>query len=351
MNLIIAFIVEAVFGYPHFIFSKIKHPVVWIGAVIDCLEKKFNKSRNNFAMGVFSMAIMLAIVILISLLITKDTHPIVEIICMASLLATRSLYSHVADVYVALCHPADGAAIAQDLDTVQPNGSQYDKARKKLAKIVGRDTEHLNESEISKASIESLAESFCDGVVAPLFWGALFGLAGIAAYKAINTADSMIGHKTPRFLAYGWAAARADDVANYIPARLSALLIIIASGARAKFALKTTLNDARKHASPNSGFPEAAMAGALGITLGGARNYDGELHNAPIIGGQFCHCEEALADVAIQSHTKKDWIASPQAARNDEFAVIILKKALKIYIIACSLLFVILLIPEVFLYL
>jgi len=297
--------VEAVFGYPQFIFSKIKHPVVWIGAVIDCLEKKFNKSRNNFAMGVFSMAIMLAIVISISLLITKYTHPIVEIICMASLLATRSLYSHVADVYAAL------------------KKKDIAHARLEVAKIVGRDTEHLNEAEISKASIESLAESFCDGVVAPLFWGSLFGFAGIAAYKAINTADSMIGHKTPSFLAYGWAAARADDVANYIPARLSALFIIIASGARAKFALRTTLNDARKHASPNSGFPEAAMAGALGIALGGARSYDGEVHNAPIIGGKY---ELQASGVGL-------------------------RQALKIYIISCGLLFAILLIPAVFLYL
>lgn len=252
------------------------------------------------------MLILLSATIVTSLLISNYTGAIGEIIVIASLFATRNLYDHVNVVYKAL----------------QQNS--LENARLELAKIVGRDTKNLDESEINKASVETLAESFNDGVVAPLFWACLFGLSGIAAYKAVNTADSMIGHKTKRYLYFGWAAARLDDAMNFIPARMSALLIIatcpLSLWERAR--VRAIIKEAKNHASPNSGYPEAAMAYALGICLGGKRSYDGEEYYAPLIG-------EGLR--------KKITITD-------------LQKALRIYAIACAALWLILLIPAIALY-
>jgi adenosylcobinamide-phosphate synthase len=149
-----------------------------------------------------------------------------------------------------------------------------------VGRIVGRDTANLGEPGVAAAALESLAESFNDGVIAPLFWFALTGLAGLFAYKAINTADSMIGHREERWRAFGWAAARTDDVVNWIPARLAAALIALIGGG----GWQVMWRDARKHASPNAGWPEAAMAGALGVTLGGPATYDGVAHDRPTFG-------------------------------------------------------------------
>jgi adenosylcobinamide-phosphate synthase len=157
-----------------------------------------------------------------------------------------------------------------------------------VSHIVGRDPQVLDESGVSKAAIESLAESTSDAVVAPLFWLLLLGLPGIVLYKAINTADSMVGHKSERYLQFGWASARLDDVANWIPARLTALLIagtcLLVPRTDAEAAWSTALRDAGRHSSPNSGWPEAAFAGALHIALGGQRSYEGEVHDLPTFG-------------------------------------------------------------------
>jgi adenosylcobinamide-phosphate synthase len=186
-------------------------------------------------------------------------------------LATRSLLSEASSVIRAL--------EAYDIEL----------ARQRLSRIVGRDTGHLNESEISRAVIETLAESACDGIVAPMFWLAAGGVPAAMAYKAINTLDSMIGHFEPPYQHFGRVAARLDDVANYIPARLTALGIIAAAklqGLNANRARQTWLLDGGKHASPNAGQTEAAMAGALGVRLGGANSYDGELHDAPVLNAE-----------------------------------------------------------------
>jgi adenosylcobinamide-phosphate synthase len=180
---------------------------------------------------------------------------------MSAFIAQRSLYGHVADV---------ARAIAV---------SGLEGGRLAVAKIVGRDPNRLDKGGVSRAAIESLAENFSDAVVAPVFWALLLGLPGLIAYKAINTADSMIGHRSPRHRDFGWASARLDDVVNWPAARLSALLMALGAlllpGADALQALAVTLRDARRHRSPNAGWPEAALAGALGFALNGPRAYRG----------------------------------------------------------------------------
>jgi adenosylcobinamide-phosphate synthase len=180
--------------------------------------------------------------------------------------ALRSLHDHVA----AVAHPLQSADLAA--------------ARSAVSKIVGRDPAHLDEAAIARAAIESLAENTSDGIVAPLFWGVLFGLPGIVGYKAVNTLDSMIGHRNERHEAFGWAAARIDDVANLVPARLTGLLFALCS-AHPMEAMSCMIKDARRHRSPNAGWPEAAMAGALGVRLCGPRFYHGELADEPWLNG------------------------------------------------------------------
>jgi adenosylcobinamide-phosphate synthase len=181
---------------------------------------------------------------------------------MSTLIAQKSLYQHV-------------AAVASGLETGGLGGG-----RLAVSRIVGRDPEALDQAGVSRAAIESLAENFSDGVVAPVFWAALFGLPGLLAYKVINTGDSMIGHKTERHLQFGWAAARLDDLLNLVPARLSALIVCAAAwllpGADPLAAWRAMWRDARKHRSPNAGWPEAAFAGALSLAIAGPRVYHGE---------------------------------------------------------------------------
>lgn len=261
---LLACFLDAACGWPAWLTARIGHPVVWMGHGIAFLERKLNRPAFSFAgrrwLGGLSVLLLLAATIGISIAIARIGWW-VELLGIGALLAQRSLYIHV-------------RAVAQAASLVE--------ARRCVAHIVGRDVAALDEAGVAGAAIESLAESFCDGVIAPLFWALLFGLPGIACYKLINTADSMIGHKDDRHRAFGWAAARADDAANWIPARLSGLLIVLASCS--VNAWYTMRRDARKHASPNAGWPEAAMAGALGVRLGGARFYDGVEHIAPIIG-------------------------------------------------------------------
>ena len=282
--LISALILEVAFGYPAWLYARIRHPVVWMGAGIALLERNFNRPEQSAygrcISGIITIVVLCAFSGAIAWGIIEFCGDIIATIAMASLLATRSLYDHVHDVYVAVFN-ADIAS-----------------AREKVSRIVGRDVAALDEAEICRAAIESLAESFSDGVIAPLFWAVCFGLLGIACYKAINTADSMIGHKDERYRAFGWAAARLDDVANFIPARLSGLLIAAASWSVES--IRCMLRDARTHASPNAGWPEAAMAGALHIQLGGTNTYDGITHESPQMGDgsveiQPAHLQQALS--------------------------------------------------------
>lgn len=264
--MIAGLLLEAAFGYPQALFKAIGHPVSWMGALLSSLERTFNKPEHSntaqFIWGGLSLTAVLVTVGGISLLLQAFLLQLpygVIGLCLisASLLAGRSLYEHVANV-------------AQALEEQGLEGG-----RKAVALLVGRDPDNLDEAGVARAAIESLAENFSDGVVAPLFWGLVFGLPGIALYKAVNTADSMIGHRSERFEYFGKCAARLDDLLNFLPARHSGEFLC-ASASTFVHKLKARslmLRDARKHLSMNAGWPEAGMAGALEVRLGGPRHY------------------------------------------------------------------------------
>jgi adenosylcobinamide-phosphate synthase len=267
---LLALLIELMVGYPDRLTRAIGHPVTWMGRLIGALDRRFNrdtaKPEARRQAGAVAILVLIAVVggaaflVEQSLLLLPLGFIAVGILC-STLLAQRSLFFHVARVADAL----DEGGVAA--------------GREAVAEIVGRDTAELDEAGIARAAIESLAENFSDGVVAPVFWMVIAGLPGAAVYKAINTADSMIGHRTERYKDFGKTAAQLDDLVNLPASRLAALLIIAAasltSGASAKGAWQAMRRDASRHASPNAGYPEAAMAGALGLALGGPRSYDG----------------------------------------------------------------------------
>lgn len=270
----LALLIERLLGYPQRLVRHIGHPVIWMGGLIALLDRGLNTGARRRGRGIFALVLLLlataAIAVPLSLFLRAIPMGwLVEALLATSLLAQKSLHDAV-------------AAVASALRCSLP------EARTAVSHIVGRDPQALDTAGVARAAIESLAESTCDGVIAPLFWLLLGGLPGIALYKAVNTADSMIGHKTERHLAFGWASARCDDLLNLVPARLSALLIAGAAffveGAHPEVAWATARRDARKHESPNAGWPEAATAGALGFALGGPRFYQGELVDLPSFG-------------------------------------------------------------------
>jgi len=262
-----ALLIEAAAGYPDALYRMMRHPVVWIGALIGVLDRTLN--RESWPCAARRLAGAAALVLLLA--VTALPAACVEVVLFSSaagfvllalaastLLASRSLHAHVRDV-------ADG--LAEGLEA----------GRAAVSRIVGRNPATLDVAGVARAAIESLAENFSDGVVAPALWCVLLGLPGIVGYKAVNTADSMIGHRTPRHEAFGWAAARLDDLVNLPASRLAALWFVLAAlvtrGASASGALRAAVRDARRHRSPNAGWPEAAMAGALGLRLAGPRVY------------------------------------------------------------------------------
>lgn len=271
-----ALIIEAAIGYPGWVYRRIGHPVTWVGALISWCEQRWNvpahAPRIRRLLGVAVVALLVAVAICTGLgiaFVLGDflLHGVAGVLASAlvasTLLAQRSLYEHV-------------AAVADGLEQRGVEGG-----REAVGMIVGRDPASLDEAGVCRAAIESLAENFSDGVVAPAFWLFVAGLPGGIAYKAINTADSMIGHKSDRFAAFGWAAARTDDLLNLPASRLAALWLILAAGIQrscsAPAATRTTWRDAGRHRSPNAGWPEAAMAGALDLRLAGPRMYGGEI--------------------------------------------------------------------------
>jgi adenosylcobinamide-phosphate synthase len=267
----VAMAVDALIGWPAPLFARIGHPVTWLGRLIAAVDAAWNRPsdppRLRRAAGVAGALLVIALAVALgwalqSLLPAGWIGILLVGVLAWPLVALRSLHDHV-------------AAVARPL-----LGGDLDGARAAVSRIVGRDPAALDEAGIARAAIESLAENASDGIVAPLFWGALFGLPGIFGYKAINTLDSMIGHRSERHECFGWAAARIDDVANFIPARLTGFLFVLLAQKRSE-ALSCMTRDARRHRSPNAGWPEAAMAGALGVRLSGPRIYNGSVTNEP----------------------------------------------------------------------
>lgn len=275
----VALLVEGAVGYPPRLFQTISHPVVWAGRLISILDRRLNRetlsAARRRAHGILAVAALLACAmspaaLLQAVLGTLPFGVLLSGLVGSSLIAQRSLYTHV-------------AAVAQALER-----DGLEAGRVAVSHIVGRDPQSLDVAGVTRGAIESLAENFSDGIVAPTFWMLVGGLAGGAGYKALNTADSMIGHRTPRHEAFGWAAARLDDVVNLPASRLSGLLMVAAAalmpGASASGAWTAMRRDARHHRSPNAGWPEAAMAGALGISIAGPRSYGGVQANAAYMG-------------------------------------------------------------------
>ena len=263
-------LIELAVGYPQALLRAVGHPVTWIGRLVEALDRSFNREMDTpgrrRSAGIVAVLIVCVVtgaiaLILQSALFRLPFGLLFVAFAASTLIAQRSLHRHVADVALALEN--DG----------------LDAGRRAVGHIVGRDTGVLDEAGVARAAIESLAENFSDGVVAPVLWMAIGGLPGAALYKAINTADSMIGHRTPRHEAFGWAAARLDDLVNLPASRLTALLIVVAAAARGDAAAgpawRAVARDAPRHRSPNAGYPEAAMAGALGLSLAGPRTYGG----------------------------------------------------------------------------
>jgi adenosylcobinamide-phosphate synthase len=263
--------IEAASGYPDALYKAIGHPVTWIGRLISGLERVLNRGseRRRRVAGCVALMLLLAATGLPAWALTGlalwggplPAFLLLGLLC-ASLPAQRSLHAHVLAVETAL------------------RTGGVEAGRRAVAMIVGRDPDTLDAPAVCRAAIESLAENFSDGIVAPSFWIGCLGLPGGVLYKAINTADSMIGHRTPRYAAFGWAAARLDDLVNLPASRLAGLLIVGAAalcGADARGGLQAMARDAGRHRSPNAGWPEAAMAGALGLRLAGPRVYDGTL--------------------------------------------------------------------------
>jgi len=269
--LLLALAVDALIGWPDALYRKIGHPVTWLGKLISHMDKSLNRMEwhppTRRLMGLLTAAFIILICIVSGQIIQNAVGQgilgfLISVLLAWPLLASRSLYSHVKDV-------------AQPLELMDLRS-----AREAVSMIVGRDPKQLDTAGVGRAAIESLAENTSDGVVAPIFWGLIFGLPGILAYKAINTMDSMIGYKTPKHLDFGWAAARIDDLANWVPARLTGLIIAMMSGTP-NTALQTLRRDAGKHRSPNAGWPESAMAAALGVRLSGPRSYHDKQTNDP----------------------------------------------------------------------
>ncbi|WP_370400086.1 adenosylcobinamide-phosphate synthase CbiB [Sulfitobacter sp. JB4-11] len=262
--LVLALVLDAAMGEPRWLWQRLPHPAVLMGRLIGWADRRFNEGPARQAKGLITLLGLMAAAGLVGGLLSLF-GAVVEIAVAAILLAQRSLVDHV-------------AAVARGLRMSLQQG------RRDVAMIVSRDTGAMDTSAVARSAIESAAENLSDGVVAPAFWFLVGGLPGMLVYKVVNTADSMIGYRTPRHEAFGWAAARMDDVLNWIPARLTAVLIALPAGLLGDWSAIRA--DARLHRSPNAGWPEAAMGRAIAVALAGPRAYDGVMQSFPWVNPQ-----------------------------------------------------------------
>ncbi len=255
--LVLAMLLDAALGEPRWIWSRLPHPAVLMGRAVGWLEARLNQGGARHAKGVVAVMLLAGGAVALGLILGVFGWP-VEVIAAAVLLAQRSLVDHVRAV-------ADGLRLS------------LGEGKRAVAMIVGRDTRDMQGPDVARAAIESAAENLSDGVIAPAFWFLVAGLPGLLLYKGVNTADSMVGYRTERFAEFGWAAARLDDLLNVIPARLTALLLMVTHHGLGAWA--NVAREARQHRSPNAGWPEAAMARALDVALSGPRSYDGSVQD------------------------------------------------------------------------
>lgn len=294
LPLLAGWLLDLLFGDPIWL----PHPIVWFGKTIAACEHKLNHGNHRKTKGALVALLLIALVFILTWILRRLLLPLptpllllFDAIAIFYCLAGTTLIREVREVFLAL-------------------DRSLDEGRKQVARIVGRDTSELSAQEVRTAALETLAENLSDGVIAPLFWLAILGVPGMLAYKMVNTLDSMIGYKTDRYKAFGCWAAHIDDIANYIPARLTALLMILATG---KFRLLSFVwKNGRNHASPNSGYPEAALAGILDCRFGGPHYYFGKLFDKPFIGEN----ERAL--------TTKDMKKAVRVNRTAEVLMVIL---------------------------
>lgn len=274
MTLIIAMLLDAALGEPRWLWNRFPHPAVLMGQLIGWCDRRFNTGNQKQVMGVLVLVGLCFAAGVIGWVIQLLPTNVLDIAILAILLAQKSLVEHVQAV---------GNALRLSLGD----------ARKSVAMIVGRDTRSMDGPAVARSAIESAAENLSDGVIAPIFWFAVAGLPGLLIYKITNTADSMIGYRTPKHAQFGWAAARFDDLINLIPARLTALMIWAVT---TRPNPRPILREAPLHRSPNAGWPEAAMAYGLGIALSGPRSYDGVLRDYPFVNGDGEHdlCAEHI---------------------------------------------------------
>jgi adenosylcobinamide-phosphate synthase len=265
MALVLALLLDAIFGEPKWLWDRAPHPAVLMGRLVGWLDTKLNNQTREA--GILAVMVMVGVAAFVGLIMAALPGMWTEVIFGAVLLAQRSLVQHVQKVADALrLSVSDG--------------------RDAVAMIVGRDVRKMDGPAVARGAIESAAENLSDGVIAPVFWFAIAGLPGLLIYKVINTADSMIGYRTGKYEAFGWAAAKFDDVLNWIPARLTAFLIW--SVAEKKAPWRDIVHDAALHRSPNAGWPEAAMAPALDVSLSGPRSYDGAHEEFPWVNPKGC---------------------------------------------------------------
>ena len=294
LPLLAGWLLDLLFGDPIWL----PHPIVWFGKTIAACEHKLNHGNHRKTKGALVALLLIALVFILTWILRRLLLPLptpllllFDAIAIFYCLAGTTLIREVREVFLAL-------------------DRSLDEGRKQVARIVGRDTSELSAQEVRTAALETLAENLSDGVIAPLFWLAILGVPGMLAYKMVNTLDSMIGYKTDRYKAFGCWAAHIDDIANYIPARITALLMILATG---KFRLLSFVwKNGRNHASPNSGYPEAALAGILDCRFGGPHYSFGELFDKPFIGEN----ERAL--------TTKDMKKAVRVNRTAEVLMVIL---------------------------
>lgn len=272
LAILLAVVIDFMIGDP----PTWPHPVRWIGSGIGYLEKRLNQGKHRKAKGFFMVLLIISITFLTTLMLVSvfyQLHPVLGIVAEGLIIASAIAQKGLKDAALAIYHPLRKGNMKQ--------------AREKLSYIVGRDTEHLDEKEIVRGTVETVAENTSDGVTAPLFWALIGGAPLAMVYRAINTCDSMVGYKNEKYREFGWASARLDDLANWIPSRLTACLIVIGNKPEVmnwKKAWKLFFRDARNHPSPNSGWLEAAVAAILGVQLGGINYYQGQISERAKIG-------------------------------------------------------------------